>query len=144
MKVYVDADACPVVDEVIEIVGDRSIEIVHNRHHEHSFKQSNVDTHETGDRSDAADHYIYNNMDPDDLVVTDDLGLAALVLGKGGHVIRFRGDRPTQENIELKLSLRDAAARERRKSNRVKGPPEFTESDRESFCDALRSFISVE
>lgn len=142
MTVYVDADACPVVDDVIDLVDDREIVVVHNRHHEINVEAANVTVRQSGDRADAADHYIYNQMNEDDIVVTDDLGLAGLVLGRGGHVIRFRGDRPTKDDIDLRLAIREAARRERQKSNRVSGPPEFTQEDRDAFRHELTNLLN--
>lgn len=133
MTIYVDADACPVTRDVIELAGDRDVVVVHNRHHEIDVNADNVTVKQSGDRADAADHFIYNEMTEGDIVVTDDLGLAGLALGRGGHVVRFRGDRPTRDDIDMRLAIREAARRERQKSNRVSGPPEFTEDDRESF-----------
>lgn len=143
MKIFVDADACPVVNNTIELAARETVEVivVHNRHHEMVLDYDHVTTHETGDRSDAADHYIYNNLSDDDLVVTDDLGLAAMVLGRGAEVLRFRGDRPTRDDIEMRLSMREASRRERQKSNRVSGPSEYTQADRERFINELESIL---
>ncbi|MFB6347151.1 MAG: DUF188 domain-containing protein, partial [bacterium] len=135
--VYVDADACPVVDDVVELVDESRIVIVHNRHHNINVEAENVTVRQSGDRADAADHYIYNHLDAGDIVITDDLGLAGLVLGRDGRVLRFRGDRPTKDDIDLRLAIREAARRERQKSRRVSGPPEFTEEDRDSFRQGL-------
>lgn len=139
--IYVDADACPVVQDVVELAGGREVVIVHNRHHEINVDAENVTVRQSGDRADAADHFIYNNLEADDVVITDDLGLATLVLGRGGHVLRFRGDRPTKNDIDLRLDIREAARRERARTNRVSGPPEFTEQDRSKFRDRLRELL---
>lgn len=133
MEIYVDADACPVTRDVIDRSRGHRVVLVHNRHHVVESDRSNVETHETGDRSDAADHYIYNHVEPGDVVVTDDLGLASLVLGKGAHVVRFRGDRPTDETIELKLILRHEAHKARQRNERTRGPSEYTPQDRDRF-----------
>lgn len=143
--IYVDADSCPVVDEVIELAGRAQLKvtIVHNRHHELDKNHDHVELKETGDRSDAADHFIYNNLNPDDIVITDDLGLATLVLGKDAEVIRFRGSRPTRDDIDMRLAMREASRRERQRSSRVTGPPEFTKSDRESFKKSLADLLDL-
>jgi uncharacterized protein YaiI (UPF0178 family) len=144
--IFVDGDACPVVQDVVELArqADRDVVLVHNRHHEMADGPDHVEVHETGDRSDAADHYIYNNASPEDVVVTDDLGLATLILSRGADVVRFRGDQPTREDIEMRLAMREASRRERAKNNRVSGPPEFTESDRRSFRRTLRRTLGLE
>jgi uncharacterized protein YaiI (UPF0178 family) len=143
LKIYVDGDACPVVQETVEVAGERGLKVIiaHSRHHNLSTGHEHVEIHETGDRQDAADHFIFNNIDSGDVVVTDDLGLATLVLGRGVDVIRFRGDRPSQDDIEMRLSMREASRRERAKSNRVSGPPEFTDRDRRRFVEGLKNLL---
>lgn len=141
MTIYVDADACPVVEDVIELAGDREIVLVHNRHHDLESDAENVSVVQSGDRADAADHYIYNNLSEGDIVITDDLGLAGLVLGRGGEVLRFRGDRPTRDDIDLRLAIREAARRARARSDRVSGPPEFTSEDRDKFRRCFKDLL---
>lgn len=144
--IFVDADACPVVTETVELARQVSLPVVvvHNRHHEITLNEDHVTVKESGDRSDAADHYIFNNLTEDDLVVTDDLGLAALVLSRGADVIRFRGDRPTRDDIEMRLAMREASRRERAKKNRVTGPSEFTEEDRRRFRFGLKKILKLD
>lgn len=143
--IFVDADACPVVTETVELARKACLEVVvvHNRHHEIDLNAEHVTVKESGDRSDAADHYIFNNLTEDDLVVTDDLGLAALVLSRGADVIRFRGDRPTRDDIEMRLAMREASRRERAKKNRVSGPSEYTDRDRRRFRRELRTYLGL-
>lgn len=142
MTIFVDADACPVKEIILQEAGDEEIWMVHNRHHRVHYDRANVNVKETGDRSDAADHWIANNLDPGDVVVTDDLGLAALVLGRGAKVLRFRGQPVAEEMIELKLAMRSAAARERKKhSHKGGGPPAFTREDEETFRRNFRNLL---
>ena len=143
--IFVDADACPVVSETVDLARQASLSVVvvHNRHHEIERNEEHVTVKESGDRSDAADHYIFNNLTEDDLVVTDDLGLAALVLSRGADVIRFRVDRPTRDDIEMRLAMREASRRERAKKNRVTGPSEFTEKDRRRFRHVLGDYLNL-
>ncbi len=144
LTVYVDADACPVTEIILEEASDREIWMVHNRHHDISVDRKNVFVKETGDRADAADHWIANRLEEGDLVITDDLGLATLVVGRGARVLRFRGDRVTNETIDLKLAMRDAAARHRKKpGTRGGGPPALTEQDRTRFRRRLRDLLNI-
>ncbi len=138
MRIFVDADACPVIDEILAVITDWEVVLVHNQHHELNHGQENVTVKETGDRPDEADHYIYNHLQAGDLVITDDLGLASLVVGKGGEVLRFRGDMVDESNVELRLVQRYAARKERESSQRTNGPPAFTKADREKFKRRLK------
>jgi len=144
--ILVDADACPVVQDVVELAEEagREVVLVHNRHHEMAQDHDHVDVHETGDRSDAADHYIYNNASEEDVVVTDDLGLATLILSRGATVVRFRGDQPTREDIEMRLAMREASRRERTRNNRVSGPSKFTKQDRSRFRRTFRETLGID
>jgi hypothetical protein len=144
MKVFVDGDACPVTQEVIDLTeaAELPVRVVHSRHHEISYDYDHVKVIETGDRSDAADHEIFNNVSDGDVVVTDDLGLTALVLNRGAEVIRFRGGRPSEDDIDMRLAMREASRRERQRTGRGSGPPKFTEEDRERFRRNFRAILS--
>ncbi len=140
-EIYVDADACPVVEEILQIVDDHLIHLVCNRHHVLDVDRENVRLHRATDRQDGADHYIYNHSSPGDIVVTDDLGLAALVLGGNRRVIRFRGDRPDNEDIHWRLHLRHQAGQARRSGRKTGGPSKFTEKDRKKFRKKFKKLL---
>lgn len=139
--IYVDSDACPVIPDVIELSGDRPVHLVCNRHHEISSNDDSVTVHCSSDRADGADYYIYNHSNPGDIVVTDDLGLAALVLGAGCHVVRFRGERINNDQIEQRLLIRHTAAKSRRAGHKTKGPPPFTPAERERFRKSFKKCL---
>lgn len=141
MTVYVDADACPVVDDVIELCAPEEVVLVHNRHHHHERPEEHAITLETGDRRDAADHVIHRRVRSGDLVVTDDLGLAALVLPREAIVVRFRGDRVRSEDIEGRLAIRHQAGKRRRAGGRTTGPSSFDDADRRRFRRTLRGLV---
>lgn len=141
MTIFVDADACPVVEDVIDLGEPETVVLVHNRHHVHDRPEEHVRTRETGDRPDAADHYIHRNVDNGDIVVTDDLGLAALVLPRGARVIRFRGDRVRDEDILNRLSMRHQAGKVRRSGRRTTGPSSFEAEDRRRFRRRLKKLL---
>ncbi|MFB6355507.1 MAG: DUF188 domain-containing protein [bacterium] len=145
MKVFVDGDACPVLQETIDTVKSSPVIVVHNRHHDISMdSQPNVQVHETGDRSDRVDFYIYNRCASGDIVITDDLGLASLVLSRGATVLRFRGDVVEEDEIDQRLMMRHEASRQRRKTGRQSGPPALTEEDRNQFRNQLKQLLSGE
>jgi uncharacterized protein YaiI (UPF0178 family) len=145
VAIFVDADGCPVVEDVIEIADDvveePTVHVIHNRHHNLEADRPFVRVIETGDRPDEADHYIYNNVEPDDLVVTDDLGLAALVLKRGALVLRFRGDTLDDEDVEHRLAMRHVSAKARRDDRHQGGPPAFSDEDRNRFRHVFRSIL---
>ncbi|MGM0381303.1 MAG: DUF188 domain-containing protein [bacterium] len=140
-EIYVDADACPVVEDVLELADNYRVHLVCNRHHELNVEGDNVQIHRSTDRQDGADHYIYNHSSPGDIVVTDDLGLAALALGGRREVIRFRGDRPDNDDIHWRLQLRHAAGQARRAGKKTSGPSKFTESDHDKFRKSFKKLL---
>lgn len=139
MEIFVDADGCPVVEDVIELAGDHQVHVIHNRHHQIEHDGDTVDTIETGDRADEADHFIYNHLTPGDVVVTDDLGLGALVLGRDATVIRFRGEVLDEDQIEQRLSMRHYSAKARRDNDHRGGPPAYSNQDRSRFREVLKT-----
>ncbi len=145
MKIYVDGDACPVINETVRLArrAGTVVVIAHSRHHEISCNEEHVQICETGDRPDAVDHFIFNEVSPNDVVVTDDLGLATLALSQDAKVVRFRGDRPSREDIEIRLSMREANRRERSRKQRVGGPSEFTDRDRDRYVESLERLLDL-
>lgn len=91
---------------------------------------------------DAADMYILNHVRPKDVLVTQDIGLASLVLPKGVYALSPRGIEYKEESIEMALDLRYLAAKEREKGRYGKGPKPFSIADREIFKASLLKILS--
>src|SRR5690606_34522959 len=101
MKIYVDADACPVQNEVIQIAGEFNLPVVLVKsisHFSHDQLPSFVETVYVDQGRDVADLEIMKRAQKDDIVVTQDYGLASLVLGKGCLVIHHKGFLYTNKN----------------------------------------------
>ncbi|NLT95277.1 MAG: hypothetical protein GXW85_07020, partial [Clostridia bacterium] len=77
-----------------------------------------------------------------DIVITQDYGLAALTLEKGGKALHHNGKIYTGENIEHLLFKRHLAAKIRRSGGKVQGPKAFAKEDRENFRKALQKLVS--
>jgi hypothetical protein len=90
---------------------------------------------------DAADFAIVERLQPGDVVVTGDLGLAAMALGRGAQVVGFRGRIYTSETIDLELEFRHAEQRYRRAGGRTRGPSAFEPEDREHFVEVLQRVL---
>lgn len=91
--------------------------------------------------SDAADFAIVERLQPGDVVVTQDIGLAAMVLGKRAAAISPRGRIFQAATIDMELMVRHAEAVHRRAGKRHKGPSPFTDEDREHFVDQLKRVL---
>src|SRR5699024_10785624 len=103
MKILIDADACPVTTEIIEIAGEFGLRVSVVKSYDHfSPKElpSHVETFYVDKGADMADFEIVRRANKGDLIVTLDYGLASLLLGKGCHVMHHRGYMFTKHNID--------------------------------------------
>jgi uncharacterized protein YaiI (UPF0178 family) len=87
-------------------------------------------------------HVYRKSCKKNDVVVTQDIGLASLLLGKKMIVISPRGRQFLEENIDLALNMRYISAKERRKGHHSKGPSPFTDEDRRNFTHTLEKILS--
>mgnify|MGYP000884849588 CR=1 FL=1 len=94
---------------------------------------SNLNHHIVGDESQAADIAVANLTQPGDIVITQDWGLAALILGKKARPISPRGRIFTAEQIDLLLEERNLLAKYRNSGGRTKGPAKHSKDDDRLF-----------
>jgi uncharacterized protein len=136
MKIYVDADACPVKDIIIEEANKFHIPVILVKSYSHFSNQQELDGVETiyvDPGQDAADYRIIQLAKKHDLIITQDYGLASLGLGKGCIVIHHKGYQFTNQNIDKLLTERHISAKLRNSGVRTKGPKPFTNADKEKF-----------
>ena len=91
---------------------------------------------------DVADSEIVERVRPGDLVVTQDIPLAARVLEKGGIAVNPRGDRYTPDNMAERLSIRDFMEELRGAGIQTGGPPAFHARDRQAFANQLDRWLA--
>lgn len=106
MKIYIDADGCPVVDEIIKIAREYKIDVVIVKNFAHEIKSDYATVVTVDIERDSADFYIVNALEAGDIVVTQDYGLAAMCLSKEAIPINQNGMVYTQDNIEGMLNRR--------------------------------------
>ena len=145
MKIWVDADACPVVIKEIlfraaertgvqlTLVANQPVRIPPSRH---------IKLLQVSAGFDVADNEIVRRVDAGDLVITSDIPLAAEVIGKGGYALTPRGELYTAENIRDRLNMRDFMDTLRASGIDTGGPPALSQGDRKSFADHLDKFIT--
>lgn len=142
MVIWVDADACPRaclgILRLLQQSFGYALWTVASQNH--FFDQESHIT--VGPESQATDMAIVNRMRPGDLVVTQDWGLAALVLAKGGQALSPSGHIYRPEKMDLLLEQRAALARFRHGGGRTKGPPARTVADDERFRASLLQLLS--
>ena len=145
MKIWVDADACPVViKEILYRAAERtgvSLILVANQ----PLRTPNsevISTLQVPRGFDVADDEIVKRLDPGDLVITSDIPLAAEVIDKGGHALSPRGELHTTENIRARLNMRDFLDTMRASGVDTGGPPALSQRDRQAFANNLDRFLT--
>lgn len=144
MKILVDADSCPVKDEVIRAAKENYIPVililslchVTSSEDDPQITWLTVDNHPQ-----EVDLKIINMGQKGDIVVTGDWGLAAMCLGKGMEAISFKGDLYRNDNIEELLFKRHLSSKIRRSGGKTKGPSAFTGDDKKRFIKNLLYLI---
>ena len=137
-RILVDADACPVKDEIYRVAFRRevAVKVVSNSHlrvPDHPLVERVV----VSDKFDAADDWIAEAATPSDVVVTGDILLAERCLTAGARVIGHNGKPFTASSIGSAIAMRAIMADLRVGGDVVGGPGAFTKADRSRFLQAL-------
>lgn len=145
MKIWVDADACPVaIKEIIFRAAQRKeIETTFVANHALTVPKSPfLKFVQVPKGFDVADNLIVQQADSGDLVITQDIPLASEVIEKGCHAINPRGERWTKENIGARLNMRDFMETLRSSGVQTGGPPALNQRDRMVFANALDRILA--
>ena len=144
MKIYVDGDACPVIGLIEKIAKEKRVTVVIICDEMHDIYSDYCQVIKVQRGYDAVDMKIAFDVHKNDIVVTQDYGVAAMVLAKGASVITRSGFQLTNSNIDLLLFERHVAKIERKKTRgyirRNKGSMEH----KASFYDRLSGLIVKE
>lgn len=153
-RVLIDADACPVTKEVLSvarryklpviIVGNSTQNLKRHLRGKDPTEETNgfwVDTISVSTGMDSADFAIVEALKAGDIVVTQDIGLAAMVLGGDAYAIGVRGREYLPATIDMDMEMRHIEKKLRRLGGRTTGPPPFTEDDREHFAASLERVV---
>lgn len=144
MKIYVDADACPVQEEIVSIAQKEHVPVVLVKsfsHFSHDDYPLGVETIYVDSGRDAADFRIMELVESRDIIITQDYGLASLGLAKKCIVLHHKGFLYTNKNIDFLLQTRYESAMARKSGQRTRGPKAFTEEDQEKFKKLLKQTI---
>lgn len=145
MKIWVDADACPVVIKEIlfraaertqiqlTLVANQTIQVPRSPY---------ISSKRVAGGFDVADDYIAEQVEPGDLVITADIPLAADVLKRGGNALNPRGERYNEETINQKLGMRDFMDTLRASGIQTGGPPPLNQTDRRNFANELDRLLA--
>lgn len=138
---FIDADACPVTREAMSVARAHGAHVTLVANGTQNLARytgrAGVDAVQVAQGRDSADFAIVERLSPEDVVVTQDIGLAAMVLGRGARALSPRGRVFHMATIDAELAVRHAEQRHRRAGGRTGGPSAFDEEDRERFVSAL-------
>lgn len=136
-----DADSCPVKEEIVEISRNFDVPVIFVASYNHVPNDPNSGTwHFVDSDKEAADLFIMNHTNAYDIAVTQDIGLASTLLAKKVYVLNPRGSLYEEKDIESALHMRFLSAKMRRQGKHSKGPKPFTMEDRIFFKE---NFIKV-
>ena len=145
MKIWVDADACPVViKEILFRAAERtkvSLVLVANQAL-WTPNSSYIKTVQVPGGFDVADDEIVKRLTVGDLVITSDIPLAAEVIEKGGQALSPRGELHTTENIRARLNMRDFLDTMRASGLETGGPAAYSQRDRQAFANRLDQLLT--
>lgn len=143
MKIYVDADACPVVRIVEQVAKEKGIEVTLLCDTNHVLNSDYSEIKIIGAGADAVDFALINLCHRGDVVVTQDYGVAAMALGKGAYGIHQSGRWYTQDNIDRLLMERhlNKAVRRASSKNHTKGPKKRTSEDDKNFKESFEKLL---
>ncbi len=145
MHIWVDADACPAVIKDILFKAARRTKLPLSLVANHSMSVP-PDRHITLTRVpsgfDAADDYIVEKCNAGDLVITNDIPLAADVLAKNALALNNRGEEYDKSSIKQILGMRDFMETMRSSGEHTGGPKAFSQRDKQNFANALDRLLT--
>lgn len=145
MKIWIDADACPgAIKEIVIRAADRvQVEAVFVANQPIRVPASKYVRFMQVDRGfDAADRRIVELLEPQDLVITADVPLAAAAIEKHAHALSPRGERFTPDNVRERLSIRNFMQDLREGGVRTGGPAALDARDKQAFANQLDAILA--
>ena len=143
MRVFVDADACPVVGIIEKVAREHNVPVTLLCDTNHVLFSDYSEVIVVGAGADAVDYKLISICHRGDIVVSQDYGVAAMALGKNAYAIHQSGKWYTNENIDQMLMERHMAkkARNAKKKHHLKGPAKRTAENDQRFEELLRRLI---
>ena len=142
LHLFIDADACPVKDEVYRVAGRLHLEVTLVANSPMKVPHEPwIELRVVGEGPDAADDWIVEHARPFDIVVTADIPLARRCLEKGAAVIGPTGRPFTMDNIGQSMAMRNLLSDLRDAGAMTGGPPPLKKRDRSRFLQQLDEMI---
>lgn len=141
MKIFIDADGCPVVRNTVKIAEQFNISCVIICDTAHRIEHDGVETIVVEQGADSTDFRLVNLIGKGDIVITQDYGLAAMCLSKQAVVLNQDGKQYTEENISGLLEFRAIGKKIRRSGGRTKEMPKRKQEQDLAFESALMKLL---
>ena len=141
MRILIDADGCPVVEETIRTAEQYKLECLILCDTSHVFERKGAKTLTVSKGADSVDFALVNLVKAGDIVVTQDYGLAAMCLARRARPIRQDGMAYTPENIDALLLARHTAKKIRKAGGRLKGSSKRAPEENRAFVEGLVKLV---
>jgi len=143
MRILIDADACPasIRKIVVTIARQKQIPVIMLIDTSHQLNDGYSKIITVDKAADSVDFALMVLLASDDIVITQDFGLAAMTLGKGARAINQNGLVYTNQNIDRLLMERHIGGKIRRGGGRTKGPTKRTKEDDARFEAAFLGLL---
>lgn len=141
MRVLIDADGCPVVDEAIRLCKRYRVECIILCDTAHELQREGAKTITVSKGADSVDFALVNLVKPCDIVITQDYGLAAMCLSRQARPVSQDGLRYTNDNIDGLLMARHTAKKIRSAGGRLRGPKARAPEQNEAFARTLAAML---
>lgn len=140
--IYVDADACPVKEEVVRVAERHNIQVIMVadgglRPSRHDLVRNQI----VMQGADAADDWIAENIKETDICITNDIPLAKRCLERNAAAIRPNGKLFDEENIGMALAMREVKQHIRESQQTQTYNAGFTKADRSAFLQGLHALL---
>ena len=143
-EIYVDADACPVKDEVLRVAARHKLKtIMVSDGGIRPSPDPMVQVVTVASGADAADDWIAEHIRKGDICVTNDIPLAARCLEQGALALKPNGQTYTENNIGQALATRELMQSLRETNQVTGGPRPFSKADRSEFLNKLEVVVQM-
>lgn len=147
MRFVIDGDGSPVKKEVIKLSESHQLPVLIVTSIDHYTREeygSDVTFVYVDKGADGADYRIVKEIQPGDIIITQDYGLASLLLGKKVRIFHHSGKEYLPETIDSLLTQRYIGAKMRQAGKKTKGPKAFTKEDRQRFSEIMNRVVISE
>ena len=145
-QIYIDADACPVREEVYRVAERVGLEVFVVSNGSRPIRPTGnprIQMIIVAEGADAADDWIAERITSTDICVTNDIPLASRCLKKQARALAANGKLWTENNIGNALAGREVGRYLRETGVNTGGPPPFSKSDRSQFLNALDALVQA-